>query len=191
MDTESTLRQPVELPTHPARALRLVAARARTGRLEEDVVRGECIRGAVGLESGATAARAPSCLVRPEPGDRVLVWRTGGECIALAVLERRSAVAPTIGSETGLTLEAPCVSIRAERVHLRAGELLTSARAVHEVSRVSTRSTEVRVAEIGTDIRRAGTACDEVSGTFVQRLGAWVSDTAREARIAARAMLFS
>lgn len=90
----------------------------------------------------------------------------------------------------GFSLEATRIAVRAQSLHLRAGEILTSAEAVHEVSRISTRNAELRVAEIGTDIRRAKTARDEVEGTFVQRLGAWVSDTAREARVAARAMLF-
>lgn len=185
-------RIPLERPVLPAPTLRVVTERRRFGVLEEEVVSESCDDG-MGLENGSTASRAPSCLVRPEPGDRVLVWRTGGERVAIAVLERGddSGVATVVGSRTGLVLESSRVSVRAESVHLRAGELLTSARAVHEVSRISTRSAELRVAEIGTDIRRAKTARDEVEGTFVQRLGAWVSDTAREARIAARAMLFS
>ena len=181
-----------ERPVRPVPALRVVAERGRPGVLGEEVVRAR-IGDGIGLENGSTAAMAPSCLVRPEPGDRVLVWRAGTKRIAIAVLERKdaAAAATVVGCRTGLVLEAPRVSVRAESVHLRAGELLTSARAVHEVSRVSTQSAELRVAEIGTDIRRAKSARDEVEGTFVQRLGAWVSDTAREARIAARAMLFS
>ena len=183
-------RTPLERPVRRVPALRTVAEPQRPGRLEEDVVR-ECLHDAIGLESGSTAARAGSCLVRPEPGDRILVWRTGEECIVIAVLERKGGGATVIASQSGLVLEAPCVSVRGERVDFHAGELLTSARAIHEVSRVSTRSAEVRVAEIGTDVRRAKTARDEVEGTFVQRIGTWVSDTAREARIAARTMLFS
>ena len=148
----------------------------------------------IALGAGATARIAPSCLVRPEPGDRVLVWCRSGEHLALAVLARagnRDPDAPeVVGSRSGLVLEAPRVSVRAESVHVRAGEVLTSARAVHEVSGISTRSAEVRVADIGTDVRRAKNARDEVEGTLVERFGAWVSDTAREARIAARAMLF-
>ena len=142
------------------------------------------------LESGARAAIAPSCLVRPEPGDRVLVWRTLEGAIVVAVLARASGRVLAVGSESGIRLEAPRIALRAGRVHVLAGELLASASSIHEVSRVSTRSAELRVAEIGTDIRRAKTARDEIEGTFVQRLGAWVSDTAREARIAARTMLF-
>ena len=185
-------RIPLERPVLPAPTLRVVAERGRFGVFEEEVVR-QSRDDAMRLENGSTAARAPSCLVRPEPGDRVLVWRTGGKRVAIAVLERSddSGAATVVGSRTGLVLESPRVSVRAESVHVRAGELLTSARAVHEVSRITTRSAELRVAEIGTDIRRAKTARDEVEGTFVQRLGAWVSDTTREARIAARAMLFS
>ena len=184
-------RTQVERPVRPMPELRVVAERDRPGRLEEAVVR-ERIRDGIGLEGGFTAGIAPSCLVRPEPGDRVLVWRRGREeRIAVAVLERKVAAAAVLESPTGLVLEAPRVSVRAERLHLRAGELLTSARAVHEVSGVTTRSAAVRVADIGTDVRRAKNARDEVEGAFVQRLGVWVSDTAREARIAARAMLFS
>ena len=173
----------------PVRTLRADAGGRGPGGLEEDVVR-ECAGDAIGLGNGAKAAVAPSCLVRPEPGDRVLVWRTGRDRIALAVLERRGSRVLAIATRGELSLEAARIAVRAEQVHFSAGELLTSAEAVHEVSRISTQSAELRVAEIGTDIRRARTARDEVEGTFVQRLGAWVSDTAREARVAARAMLF-
>ena len=192
------MRRPgLERPARPVvTALRVVAERERRpGVLEEAVVVRGCEGDEIGLAAGVTARIAPSCLVRPEPGDRVLVWGRGGagECFALAVLARGGDPdAPAVvGSRSGLVLEAPRVSVRAERVHLSAGEVLTSARAVHEVSGISTRIAEVRVADIGTDVRRAKNARDEVEGTLVERFGAWVSDTAREARIAARAMLFS
>ena len=187
-------RKAPERAIRPVRALRADAGGRGSegleeGVLEEDVVR-ECDGGAIGLGNGARAVLAPSCLVRPEPGDRVLVWRTGRERIALAVLERRGPRVLAVATPGELSLEATRIVVRAQSLQLQAGELLTSAEAVHEVSRISTRSAELRVAEIGTDIRRAKTARDEVEGTFVQRLGAWVSDTAREARVAARAMLF-
>ena len=195
-------RTGIERPARPvATALRVVTEREPgpesepgpgSGTLAEAAVVRGCEGDEVGLAAGATARIAPSCLVRPEPGDRVLVWGRSGERFVLAVLARgadRDAPA-VIGSRSGLVLEAPRVSVRAESVHVRAGEVLTSARAVHEVSGISTRSAEVRVADIGTDVRRAKNARDEVEGTLVERFGAWVSDTAREARIAARAMLF-
>ena len=189
MNRTGMRRQKLERRDRPARALRAVTERRRPGGLEEDVVR-DCVRDTVRLESGVAAAVAPSCLVRPEPGDRVLVWRTGEGSVAVAVLARAGGDALAIGAEAEIRLESPRISVRAEMVRVLAGEVVTSANAVHEVSRVSTRSAELRVAEIGTDIRRAKTARDEVEGTFVQRLGSWVSDTAREARIAARTMLF-
>lgn len=180
-----------ERPARPVTALRVVAEREpRPGTLEEETVVRGCEGDEIDLAAGVTARIAPSCLVRPELGDRVLVWRRGGERVALAVLARAGDGAAVVGSRTGLVLEAPRVSVRAERVHLHAGEVLTSARAVHEVSAISTQSAEVRVAEIGTDVRRAKNARDEVEGTLVERFGVWMSDTAREARIAARAMLF-
>ena len=193
MDGLSRQRTGLERPVRPVTPLRVVAEREpRPGTLEEATVARAGDGGEVALAGGAAARIAPSCLVRPEPGDRVLVWRRGGEHFALAVLARggAGAGAAVVGSPAGLVLEAPRVSVRAERVHFHAGEVLTSARAVHEVSGLCTRSAEVRVADIGTDIRRAKNARDEVEGTLVERFGAWVSDTAREARIAARAMLF-
>ena len=179
-----------ERTVRPVPALRVVAGKERSGWFEEAMVR-VCTGNEAELEGGTAATTAPSCLLRPRPGDRVLLWRSGAGRVVVAVLERDGGGATVVSSDAGLVLEAPHVSVRGERVDLRAGELLTSARAVHEVSRISTRSAELRVAEIGTDIRRAKTARDEVEGTFVQRLGTWVSDTAREARIAARTMLFS
>ena len=184
-------RNSPERGPRPVPALRVVAGHERKGWFEEAVV-GELAGARMTLAGGATALTAPSCLVRPRPGDRVLVWRTEARRLVIAVLERvGDGEATVIGSEHGLVMEVPWLSVRAERVELSAGEVLTSARAVHEVSRVSTRSADLRVADIGTDVRRAKTARDEVEGTFVQRLGTWVSDTAREARITARAVLFS
>ena len=189
LDTTGDRRRNVERRVRPARSLRAVAVTRPPGTLDEDVVR-ECTGEGVRLEGGEGATVAPSCLVRPEPADRILVWRSVEESIVVAVLARAGGRDLAIGAQAGLRLQAPRIVVGAESLHLLAGELLTSARAVHEVSRVITRSAELRVAEIGTDIRRAATARDEIEGTFVQRLGSWVSDTVREARIAARAMLF-
>ena len=189
MTRANVRRRELERRSRPAQALRSVAGTRRPGALEEDAVR-ECTRDGVRLEDGAPAAVAPSCLVRPVPGDRILVWRSAEDSIVVAVLARAGDGALAVGARRGIRLEAPRIAVRAGRVHVLAGELVTSAGAVHEVSRVSTRSAELRVADIGTDVRRANNVRDEVAGTFVQRLGAWVSDTAREARIAARTMLF-
>ena len=75
-------------------------------------------------------------------------------------------------------------------MHIQAQDFLTSTRNRHAVEHVRTETVDTRVAQIGTDIRRASHASDEVEGTILQRAGTWISNTVREARHHARAFLF-
>ena len=142
------------------------------------------------LTNGQMARVAASCLVRPEAGDRVVVWPTdSGMCWVLAVLLR--ATDTTVLSAPGpLTIEAPRIGMVARTVHVSADDFLTNTRNRHAVEDTRTEIARVRVADIGTDIRRATTATDDVGGTFLQRAGTWISNTAREARFKARTFLF-
>ena len=142
------------------------------------------------LTDGRTARAAASCLVRPEAGDRVVVWPSdSGVCWVSVVLERTgdATVLSTVGP---LTIESPRVGVVAGTVHVSAADLLTSTRNRHAVEGTRTEVVRVRVADVGTDIRRATTATDDVTGTFLQRAGTWISNTAREARFKARTFLF-
>ena len=145
------------------------------------------------LSDGRIARRSVSCLVQPAADDRVLAWRAeDGEWWVLSVLSRGSAPdAPTVLASDGpLTVDAPRVALRSPELHLQAENLLIAARHHYTVSDVRTDSTRLRVADVGTDVRRARQATDEITGTFLQRAGAWFSHTLREARIHARAVLF-
>lgn len=76
---------------NPARRIRADAALSPDGLLAGTVVRAE--RGAFavrcrGGEIEVEARRAASCLLEPEPGDRVLVATPDGEAWVLAVLDR-------------------------------------------------------------------------------------------------------
>ena len=71
-------------------------------------------------------------------------------------------------------------------MHIQAEDFLTSTRNRHAVEHVRTETVDTRVAQVGTDVRRAGHASDEVEGTMLQRAGTWVSNTVREARHRAR-----
>ena len=145
------------------------------------------------LSDGRTVGSSASCLLRPAPGDRVLVWRgrDDDQGWILAVLERASEDAPAVLATSGpLAIEAPRVGVAAQAVHLVSDEFLTRTRNRHAVEDTRTETARVRVAQVGTDIRRATHADDAVEGTFLQRVGVWISNTTREARFRARTFLF-
>lgn len=147
------------------------------------------------LGDGRLARLGESCLLRPGAGDRVLVWSgANGERWVISVLERveRSGQENrmVVASPHALTIQAPRIALTAEAVHIQAGDFLSSTRNRHAVEQVRTETVRTRVAQIGTDIRRAGHATDEVDGTVLQRAGTWISNTLREARLHAKAFLF-
>ena len=143
------------------------------------------------LADGRAAHLGTSCLLRPAPGDRVLLWvGDDGHRWILAVLERGRGEPAVLQSSGPLTIRAPQVALTADAVHVHAQDFLTSTRNRHAVEHVRTETVHTRVAQIGTDIRRAGHASDEVAGTVLQRAGLWISNTLNEARLHARAFLF-
>ena len=143
------------------------------------------------LSDGRTARLGASCLLQPAPGDRVLVWSgDDGERWILHVLDQSDSQPALVALKRPLTIKAPRVSLSAEDVHIQAQDFLTSTRNRHAVEHVRTETVDTRVAQIGTDIRRASHASDEVEGTILQRAGTWISNTVREARHHARAFLF-
>ena len=149
--------------------------------------------GATGvLCDGCTARLGASCLLRPAPGDRVLIWSgDDGRSWVLAVLLRAADDATALLAAPGpLAIEAPRVGISARAVHIVSEDFLTSTRNRHAVEETRTETARVRVARIGTDIRRTNTADDAIEGTFLQCAGIWISNTAREARLRARTFLF-
>ena len=144
------------------------------------------------LEDGRTARLGTSCLLRPVAGDRVVVWSgDGGERWVLGILDRPGKAPDAVLATTGpLTIKASRVGIAADAVHIHARDFLTSARNRHAVEHTRTETARMRVTQVGTDVRRAGHVSDEVEGTVLQRAGTWLSNTAREARLHARAFLF-
>ena len=149
------------------------------------------------LESGRIAGLAASCLLRPAPGDRALVWSRHADaqdksapCWILSILERSSDAVAVLSAETPLSIEAPRVGVAAKAVHITAQDFVSSARNRHAVEDTRTETARLRVADIGSDVRRASSAVDEVSGTMLQRTGTWISNTVREARLRARTFMF-
>lgn len=143
------------------------------------------------LSDGRTVRLGASCLLQPTPGDRVLVWSGGdGERWILHVLDQSGSEPALVALKRPLTIKAPRVSLSAGDVHIQAEDFLTSTRNRHAVEHVRTETVDTRIAQVGTDIRRASHASDEVEGTILQRAGTWISNTLREARHHARAFLF-
>lgn len=144
------------------------------------------------LTDGRIARQAASCLLRPASGDRVLFWSGDrGERWIVSILQRPGSDTPAVLATTGpLAVEASRIGIAAGVVHIAAKDFLTNTRNRHAVENTRTETARIRVADIGTDIRRAATATDDVRGTFMQRAGIWISSTVREARLKARAFMF-
>ena len=149
------------------------------------------------LADGRRARLGASCLLRPAPGDRVLLWERAGEaagdrpCWVLAVLERaRGDAAAVLSADAPLAIQAPRVGVSARTVHIASEDFLTSTRNHHEVAETHTATARVRVTQTGTDIRRSTTVDEQIQGALLQRVGTWISDTARDARLRARAFLF-
>ncbi|MDR2612990.1 MAG: DUF3540 domain-containing protein [Deltaproteobacteria bacterium] len=67
------------------------------------------------------ALRAPSCLLEPQVGDRVLVCRAAGACYALAVLERSAAPA-VLKLPEAARIEGKRVALAADCLRVAAGE---------------------------------------------------------------------
>lgn len=143
------------------------------------------------LADGRAVRLGASCLLRPAPGDRVLVWSAeDGARWILSVLERNVEEVAVVATPGAMTIQARRVALTAATVHVHAEDFLTSARNRHAVEELRTESVRTRVAQIGTDIRRASHSSDEVEGTVLQRAGTWISNTLREARLHAKAFMF-
>ena len=144
------------------------------------------------LAGGRAVRLGASCLLRPAPGDRVLVWPgSDGQDWVLAILQRGHEDATAVlAVSRPLAIEAPRVGISASAVHIAAEDFLTSTRNRHAVEDTRTVTSRIRVTQVGTDIRRVTTSDDTVAGTFLQRAGTWISNTTREARLRARTFLF-
>ena len=145
------------------------------------------------LSDGSAARLGASCLMRPMPGDRVLTWASNavGPRWVIAILQRPAKDADAVlAVDRAVTLRSSRIRLSAESVQIGADTLLVSTRNYHTVTDTETESARIRVADVGTDIRRAKTADDNVSGTRMQRAGTWISNTVREARLKARTFLF-
>ena len=163
---------------------------SRAGSLADAVVAGWADTTGT-LADGGPVRLASSCLVQPACGDRVLVYSSADEGRwILAVLAPPQSRTTVLAAPGGLAIEAPRVGVAAKAVHILADDFLTSARNRHAVEHVRTETVETRVAQIGTDVRRASQATDEVEGTVLARAGMWISNTLKEARLHARAFLF-
>ena len=144
------------------------------------------------LDGGRMARLGASCLLRPEAGDRVLTWRSGDECWVLNVLDRADSNSPAVlaAGVPNLAIHASNIALAGRAVRISAEDFITSTRNRHAVENTRTETCRVRVSQVETDIRRAGTVEDDISGTLLQRTGTWLSSTLRDARFRARSFLF-
>lgn len=60
----------------------------------------------IGPDLKAIAKQASSCLLAPEPGDRVLLFLLAGECWILAILERKGSQALTVSTDRDLVFRS-------------------------------------------------------------------------------------
>lgn len=144
------------------------------------------------LQHRRPAVLAPSCFVVPRCGDTVLAWAPdAGRVCVMGVLERADPHLPCeVALESVLDIEVKHVRLWAEQIAVSAAQLLSHARTHHVVEGTRSETLGTRVTDVSHDVRRAGHASEEVSGTLLQRTGTWFHNVLREARIHARATLF-
>ncbi len=145
------------------------------------------------LADGLSARLAISCLVRPDAGDQVLVWvgEAGSEALVLAVLRRPLESARMVMATPGpLSIESPDIAISTGDLSILSENFVTESKNRHAIEDVRTETSRIRVAQVGTDVRKAGRVDDDIEGSFVQRMGLWISNTTKEARLRARAFMF-
>ncbi len=108
----------------------------------------------------AFAQRAFSCLVEPEPGDRVLIGQVGEEVFILAVLSRPGAAPMRLALPDGARIAA-----RDGRLSLEAGTLAMEA----EATVLSTRMLDVAAARTDARLGRIGLLAEAIE-TVAQRI---------------------
>ena len=115
--------------------------------------------------------RAPSCLVAPAAGDRVLVAEAGGRAYVLAVLEREGDAPLRIETDGDLELVADRISLKASVFELAAGTATLVGRAFNSMFRTIKRvaGTETVIAQ-STSLS-AGERVSTVAGADVQQAG--------------------
>jgi hypothetical protein len=110
------------------------------------------------------ARRAFSCLVEPEPGDRVLVGVAGGTPYVLAVLERSGAAPMRLALPDGATLGAG-----QGRLNLAAGTLVLEAEATQVATGtlgVAATRTEARLGRVSAIAEAIETIATRIVGRF-------------------------
>jgi hypothetical protein len=120
-----------------ARRIDPMASSEGAPALHEGRVVGTAPGGGLRVQAGPwvlDAARAPSCLVAPDDGDRVLVATVGREAFVIAVLAREGGGATTVATDGDLAIVA-----RGGRVSVRGSEGVALAGA--EVSATAPRIT--------------------------------------------------
>lgn len=142
-------------------------------------------------EQGATVRKAASCLLDPEAGDTIVVWRNAsGEAWALNVLMRAHASAPAmLSAGESVAIAADQITIKGKSVHVHAEEVLENVTTKHAVFARHSETCQLRVADVGTDVRRAGHVNDIVRGSLMQKATNWIAHTVRDVRMHARAMM--
>ncbi|WP_208948515.1 DUF3540 domain-containing protein [Segnochrobactrum spirostomi] len=136
------------------------------------------LRLAIGDEE-IDARAAVSCLVAPQAGDHVLVYRWPGGAHVLAVLDRPLAGPITLSTETDLVLEAPQVKLAGrDGVTIQTNSLRMIADRVSTVTRLlSTFAKRLRLSadvreDLAQDItQKFGSRTTHVDTTDVERMG--------------------
>lgn len=105
------------------------------------------------MDATMRAKLAPSCLIRPEPGDLVQVFVMGSRCWLLAVLERNDP-----SCELVIDMGDACLQLRARQLHIVASdELAMRARSYSNRAEVIVQTASERQTHIGgTDATHAG-----------------------------------
>lgn len=144
------------------------------------------------LSDGRRVQLDASCLVSPALQDEVLVAaKDQDQCWLIAILNRTAKEEGLlISSPHEIALQAAHITFATPQMQVLAQESLSRVRDHYIVTEHKTETTELRIAQVGTDVRHAGTVTSWVSGIFFQQLGKWIITIANDARLKAKSFWF-
>lgn len=143
------------------------------------------------LSDGRAVRLSTSCLLQPQADDVVWLWVGEETTWVLSILQRAADQAPLVlATDRQMTIQAPKLGIVAGTFQIQATDFFSQTKNHHSIAQTHTEEVNVRLAQIGTDIRRADRATDTIKAGLIQRAGTWVSITLNQVRQKARTFMF-
>lgn len=144
------------------------------------------------LADGRKVCCGDAFSVQPQPQDRVLITKADGkQWWVMAILTRsRDDDTRALFSTDKVTVQAEQTIIVAERMQITATDFLSQTQNRHAIEENRVAHVNLRVVEVGTDIKTVSTAEDDTKGILLQRLGRWIFTALNDARLKAKSFIY-